>query len=355
VPDNPRVAVIKASFYDPQVNRTCGEMTAHYDTAVLPARPYKPRDKPKVEEAAVRIVERWLLGRLRNHRFHSLAEVRAAIAEMLVALNDRRVMRHVGRTRCQLFEEIDAPKLKALLAEPYVLADWRPRKVGLDYHIDIDQHFCSVPHAHARAAVEARSTVRAVQVFRRPADRHPHAWLGRRQAHHLARAHTLQSSPVRRLGPGAHPARSRRCRSLDADAVRDDHRAGPTPNRASAPALGSCAWPRASEWLASRRPACAAFRSARATKARSGPSHRSRKEANALRQKAYRARMRDVDGPMVERLKTVVDPRAKRALERLARHFGVTQSDALERMIAEAEPREIAAMEPSSRHDHYRD
>ena len=164
VPDNPKVAVIKACFYDPQVNRTYGDMAAHYDTALLPARPYKPRDKPKVE-AAVRIVERWLLGRLRNRRFRSLADVNAAVAEMLTALNDQRVMRHVGRTRRQLFEEIDAPKLKALPLEPYVLAEWRQRKVGLDYHIDFDGHFYSVPYRHARAVVEVRATVRTVEVF----------------------------------------------------------------------------------------------------------------------------------------------------------------------------------------------
>jgi transposase len=164
VPDNPKVAVIKACFYDPQVNRTYAEMAAHYDTAVLPARPYKPRDKPKVE-AAVRIVERWLLGRLRNRRFYSLAELGAAIAQLLMALNDHRVMRHVGRTRRQLFEEIDAPKLKALPAQPYELAEWRARKVGLDYHVDIDGHFYSVPYRHARAGVEVRATVRTIEVF----------------------------------------------------------------------------------------------------------------------------------------------------------------------------------------------
>ena len=164
VPDNPKVAVIKACFYDPQVNRTYGEMAAHYDTAVLPARPYKPRDKPKVE-AAVRIVERWLLGRLRNRRFHNLAEVNVAISEMLTALNDRRVMRHVGRTRRQLFEQIDAPRLKPLPAEPYALAEWRLRKVGLDYHIDFDGHFYSVPYRHARAGVEVRATLRTIEVF----------------------------------------------------------------------------------------------------------------------------------------------------------------------------------------------
>ena len=91
----------------------------------------------------MRIVERWLLGRLRHRRFHSLAEVDAAIAELLVQLNDQRVLRHIGRTRRQLFEEIDAPRLKPLPAEPYVLAEWRVRKVGLDYHVDVEGHFYS--------------------------------------------------------------------------------------------------------------------------------------------------------------------------------------------------------------------
>ncbi|MGH6972533.1 MAG: IS21 family transposase [Caulobacteraceae bacterium] len=164
VPDNPKVAVIKASLYEPQVNRTYGEMAAHYGTAVLPARPRRPRDKAKVE-AAVRIVERWLLGKLRHRRFHGLADVNAAIAELMADLNDRRVLRHVGRTRRQLFEEIDAPQLKPLPAEPYVLAEWRARKVGLDYHVDVDGHFYSVPYRHARAAVEVRATLRTIEVF----------------------------------------------------------------------------------------------------------------------------------------------------------------------------------------------
>jgi transposase len=164
VPDNPKVAVIRASLYEPQVHRTYADMAAHYDTAVLPARPRRPRDKAKVE-TAVRIVERWLLGRLRNRRFYSLAEVNAAIGEMLTALNEVRVMRRVGRTRRQLFEEIDAPKLKPLPAQPYALAEWRLRKVGLDYHVDFDGHFYSVPYRHAHASVEVRATARAIEVY----------------------------------------------------------------------------------------------------------------------------------------------------------------------------------------------
>ena len=164
VPDNPKVAVIKACFYDPQVNRSYADMIGHYETAVLPARPRKPRDKAKVE-AAVRIVERWLLGKLRHRCFRSLAEVNAALAELMSALNEERVLRYVGRTRRQLFEELDQPRLKPLPAEPYVLAQWRLRKVGLDYHVEVEGHFYSVPHPHARAQVEVRFTARTVEVF----------------------------------------------------------------------------------------------------------------------------------------------------------------------------------------------
>lgn len=109
VPDNAKVAVIKACLYDPMVNRSYSDMAQHYGTAILPARPRRPRDKAKVE-ACVGIIERWLLGRLRNRTFYSLAELNGAIAEWLAKLNDGRVLRQYGRTRRQLFEEIDAPK-----------------------------------------------------------------------------------------------------------------------------------------------------------------------------------------------------------------------------------------------------
>ncbi len=164
VPDNPKVAVIKACFYDPQVNRTYGEMAAYYGTALLPARPRRPRDKAKVERAVL-IIERWLLGRLRRRRFHSLAEVNTAIAELLIWLNDQRVLRYIQRTRRQLFDVVDAPLLTPLPAEPYTFAEWRVRKVGMDYHVDIDGHFYSVPYRYARATVELRATLRTVEIF----------------------------------------------------------------------------------------------------------------------------------------------------------------------------------------------
>lgn len=164
VPDNAKVAVIKACHFDPMVNRGYTDMARHYGTAVLPARSRKPRDKAKVE-ACVRIVERWVLGRLRNRIFYSLAEVNAAIAECLADLNERRVLRQFGKTRRQLFEEIDAPNLKPLPAEPWVHAEWKRCRVGLDYHIALERHHYSVPWRFARREVEARFTARTVEIF----------------------------------------------------------------------------------------------------------------------------------------------------------------------------------------------
>ena len=164
VPDNAKVAVIKACRYEPQVNRTYAEMAAHYGTAVLPARPHRPRDKAKVE-AAVLVVERWILARLRNRQFYSLAELNAAIAELLRRLNEDRAIRRLGRTRRQLLEEIDRPALKPLPVAPYVFAEWRIRRVGIDYHVEVGHHFYSVPYRFARSEVEARLTSRTVEIF----------------------------------------------------------------------------------------------------------------------------------------------------------------------------------------------
>src|SRR3954447_4779800 len=164
VPDNTKVAVIKACLYEPQVNRTYAEMAAHYDTAILPARPRRPRDKAKVE-AAVLIVERWLLGRLRHRRFYSLAELNAAIGELLHQLNDERPIRRLGVTRRALLEELDRPHLKPLPAAPYAYAEWRLRRVGIDYHVEVEAHFYSVPYRFARSEVEVRLTSRTVEIF----------------------------------------------------------------------------------------------------------------------------------------------------------------------------------------------
>jgi transposase len=164
VPDNAKTAIVKTCFYDPEVNRTYAEMATHYGTAILPARPRKPRDKAKVEQAVL-IVERWLIGRLRRRIFHSLAEVDAALGELMVQLNDTQTLRRLGVTRRRLLEEVDRPALKALPGEPYEYSEWRGCRVGVDYHIDIDAHYYSVPYRFFRAEVDVRLTARGVEIF----------------------------------------------------------------------------------------------------------------------------------------------------------------------------------------------
>lgn len=163
VPDNLKSAVVKSCYYDPGLNRTYQEFAAHYEAAIPPARVRKPRDKAKVE-VGVQVVERWILARLRNHRFTSLAELNIAIRAPLDDLNDR-PMRKLKVSWRQLFEAVERPALRPLPREPYEYAEWRSRKVGLDYHIDIDGHYCSTPYRLVRMPVEARLTGRTVEIF----------------------------------------------------------------------------------------------------------------------------------------------------------------------------------------------
>ena len=138
-------------------------MASHYGTAVVPARPYKPRDKAKVE-VGVQVVQRWILARLRNRQFFSLAELNQAIRALVDQLNDR-PMRGWGATRRALYEQVDRPALRELPPAAYEYADWKRCRVNLDYHVEIDKHFYSVPFRLLREEVEARITAKTVEIF----------------------------------------------------------------------------------------------------------------------------------------------------------------------------------------------
>src|SRR6202012_1565277 len=132
---------------------------------IIPARPYKPRDKAKVE-VGVQVVQRWILARLRNRRFFSLAELNREIRGLVDQLNDR-PMRGWGTTRRALFEQLDRPALQSLPPTPYEYADWKRCRVNLDYHVEIAKHFYSVPFQLLRQEVEARVTAKTVEIFHR--------------------------------------------------------------------------------------------------------------------------------------------------------------------------------------------
>jgi transposase len=165
VPDNLRSGVTKAHRYEPEVNRTYQEMASHYGVAVIPARARKPRDKAKVE-AGVLIVERWILARLRNQTFFSLAELNFAIRALLVWLNDRPFKKLPG-TRRSLFEDLDRPAMRPLPALPYEYATFKWGTVGVDYHVEVDRHWYSVPYQLARQRCEVRLTANVVEVIHR--------------------------------------------------------------------------------------------------------------------------------------------------------------------------------------------
>lgn len=190
--DNLKAGVTAACRYEPGINRTYQDLATHYGTTILPARVRKPRDKAKVE-VAVLIVERWILARLRHRRFFSLAELNAAIAELLAALNAR-PMRKIGASRRQLFETIDAPALGALPAEPYEYAEWKKARVAPDYHIELAGHFYSVPSGLIRQTVEARTTETTVEVFHK----------GRRVAAHVRSSLRNRYTTVPEHMPSAH-------------------------------------------------------------------------------------------------------------------------------------------------------
>jgi len=163
IPDNLKAGVTHPCRYEPDLNPTYQEMAAHYGVGVIPTRVRKPKDKAKVE-AAVLVVERWILARLRNRTFFSLAELNRAIWELLKELNDR-TMRHVGKSRRELFTVLDRPALRSLPSEDYELAIWKKGKVGIDYHVSYGKHHYSVPYALAGEEVFVRATERTVEIF----------------------------------------------------------------------------------------------------------------------------------------------------------------------------------------------
>lgn len=165
VPDQLKSAVTVASRYEPGLQRTYEDFAEHYGTAVVPARPKKPRDKAKVE-VAVLVAQRWILARLRNQTFFTLDELNKRIRELLEDLNVRR-MRRYGVSRRELFEKVDQPSLRPLPTAAYTVATWSVARVGSDYHVDVDGHAYSVPYNLHRQKVEVRATSTIIEVLRK--------------------------------------------------------------------------------------------------------------------------------------------------------------------------------------------
>lgn len=163
IPDNEKSAVNKACYYDPELNPNYTAFAAHYNTAVIPTRPYHPKDKAKVE-VAVQVVERWILARLRHHKFFSLAELNETIARLLEALNDKPFKKLTGSRRSH-FESYEKARLKPLPKNRYEFVVIKKVQVNLDYHVEVNEHYYSVPHHHLGKTVEYHLSENSVSLF----------------------------------------------------------------------------------------------------------------------------------------------------------------------------------------------
>ena len=163
VPDNLKAGVTHPHRYEPDINPTYQDLAQHYRTTVIPARSGRPKDKAKVE-SAVLVAERWILAALRNHTFFSLAELNHCIAQKLTDLNTRKFQK-LDATRKDLFESVDKPALIPLPPTPYEYAEWKKARVNIDYHVEVDRHYYSVPYQLVREQVDVRLTATTVEIL----------------------------------------------------------------------------------------------------------------------------------------------------------------------------------------------
>jgi transposase len=208
VPDNLRVGVTKADRYEPELQRSYEEMAAHFSISVIPARPFRPRDKPRAEQTVL-LVSRWVLARLRHQRFFSLEELNAAIRPLLTELNERPFQKLPGSRR-SVFEALDRPAMRPLPATPYIYAEWKRVRAAFDYHVDVDRHYYSVPHALVGQELWARFSASTVEVFHRSIRAASHVRSYQHGVHttlpeHMPRSHRAHAewTPTRLINWGA--------------------------------------------------------------------------------------------------------------------------------------------------------
>ena len=192
VPDNLKSAVKQPSYYEPDLNPTYRDLGEHYGVAIIPARPYRARDKAKAE-VGVQVVQRWIVAALRKRKFFSLAGVNQAIAGLLARLNERPFRKRPG-SRATLFAQLDRPALRPLPATRYQFGEWEKARVNIDYHIEVERHFYSVPYALVHQEVDVHLTGETVEILHR----------GVRVASHVRSWEPAKASTLSEHRPKAH-------------------------------------------------------------------------------------------------------------------------------------------------------
>jgi transposase len=213
VPDNLKSAVTHPSYYEPDLNPTYRDLGEHYGVAIIPARPYRARDKAKAE-VGVQVVQRWIVAALRKRKFFSLDEVNQAIAELLARLNERPFRKREG-SRATLFAQLDRPALKPLPATRFQFGEWKTARVNIDYHIEVGRHFYSVPYALVHQEVDVHLTAETLEVLHR----------GVRVASHVRSYEAGKATTLTEHMPKAHQKYVGRTPSR---LIEDAHQVGPS-------------------------------------------------------------------------------------------------------------------------------
>jgi transposase len=162
--DNLRSGVSKPDWYEPLMNRSYEDLMSHLNAVAIPGRVRKSRDKAKVENGVLQ-VERWVLAPLRNRLLIGLEAARNAVLEQLDKLNDRPFQKMAG-SRSSLFAELDKPALQPLPATRWVQSEWKKLKVHIDYHVEVDRHYFSVPYQYIGEILDVKVTPTLVEIFR---------------------------------------------------------------------------------------------------------------------------------------------------------------------------------------------
>ncbi len=192
IPDNWKSGVKTPCYYEPELNRTYGDLAIHYGVGIMPARPFRARDKAKAEVGG-QVVQRWVLAALRKRQFFSLAALNEAILELVHKLNQR-PFRKLPGSRAELYQSIDRPALQPLPLQPFVFAEWKKARGNLDYHIEVDGHYYSTPYQLVGKEVEARSTRGTVEIV----------YQGKRIARHARSSQPHVASTIAEHRPKSH-------------------------------------------------------------------------------------------------------------------------------------------------------
>jgi transposase len=163
VPDNLKTGVLKHTKSEVILNKAYQEMAEYYGTAIIPARPYSPKDKPNAE-GSVGIISTWIIASLRNERFFSFSELNKSIKSKLTDFNQKPFQKKIG-CRLSAFEEEEKSFLMPLPANHYELSSWATATIQMDYLINVDKCQYSVPYEYIGHSVDIRFTYKTIEVF----------------------------------------------------------------------------------------------------------------------------------------------------------------------------------------------